>query len=248
MKIVAIGDMHAHPDYDNKRFEIIGEFAAEELATEPDGYVVQIGDWADCVAFNTHGTKLEMEGTRWVEDIEVTRDSLDKFMRPFYRRKRKMPKRVLIMGNHEKRADRYVTENPHLEGIVGSHQLGFEDFGFKVQPFNRPLDIGGFKFVHHMMGQSPRPIRVNSPSNGFIKRGSSYVTGHTHIAGHWRHNFEDRTVHGIDLGCAIHKNMGHQENWSCQSAHKYDRGVWVFDNVENGDADIRYVRLETLGA
>ena len=248
MKIVAIGDMHAHPDYDNKRFEVIGEFAAEELAHVDDGYVVQIGDWADCVAFNTHGSRIEMEGARWLEDIECTKDSIEKFMRPFYRRKRKMPKRVMCKGNHEVRVDRYVSENPHLEGVIGSHQLGFEDYGFKVQPFNRAIDIGGFKFVHHLLGQSPRPIKVNSPSNGFIKRGCSYVVGHTHIAGHFQHNFEDRTIHGIDLGCTIHKDMGHQENWSCQTAHKYDRGIWVFDNVQDGDADIKYVRLETLGA
>ena len=247
MKIIGIGDMHATPGFDNKRFDVIGEWAAEELHGVEDAYVVQIGDWADCVGFNTHGTKIEMEGARWKEDIEVTQDSLARFMAPFYRRKKKLPRRYITMGNHEYRVDRYVKENPHLHGVLGSFQLGFQDFGFEVVPFDRGLNLGGMNFVHHLKGQSPRPVRVNSPASGFIKRGRTWVTGHTHIAGHWQHNFEDRTVHGIDLGCAIHKDMGYQQNWSCQSAHRYDRCVWVFDNVENGDFDVKCIRLETLG-
>lgn len=246
-KIVVVGDTHAHPDYDNNRFDVLGEFAADELAGVDDGHFVQIGDWADCVAFNAHGSKIEMEGSRWQDDINVTQDALERFMAPFRRRKRKFPTRYITMGNHEHRVDRYVHNNPELEGIVGSFQLGFEDHGFNVIPFKRTLTIEGVNFAHCLFGQTPHPIKVNSPSNGFIKRGRSWVVGHTHIAGHWRHNFEDRTVHGIDLGCATHKSMGHQENWSCQSAHKYDRGVWVFENVKNGDFDARYVRLETLG-
>jgi len=247
MKIVAIGDTHAHPAYDNKRFDVLGEFAAEELHSVDDGYVVQIGDWSDCVSFNMHGTKIEMEGARWKEDIDCTRDSLDRFMAPFYRRKRKLPRRIITQGNHEYRADRYVADHPHLQGIVGAHQLGFADFGFEVVPYKRAFTLGGMNFVHCLFGQTPRPVAVHSPSNGFVKRGRTWVTGHTHIAGHWQHNFEDRTVHGIDLGCAIHKNMGHQENWSNQSAHKYDRCVWVFDNVKDGDFDVRRVRLDSLG-
>jgi len=247
MKIVAVGDTHAHPGYDNKRFDVIGEFAAEELCGVEDGVFLQSGDWSDCVGFNTHGSKIEMEGTRWLDDIDCTQDSLDRFMVPFHRRKRKLPRRIITKGNHEHRADRYVSENPHLKGVVGSHQLGYEKFGFEVVPFNRGIEVGGVNFIHHLLGQSPRPVRVNSPSSGFIKRGRSWVVGHTHVAGHYQHSFEDRRIHGIDLGCAIHKDMGHQENWSCQTAHMYDRCIWVFDNVENGDFDVKCVRLETLG-
>lgn len=246
-KIVALGDAHAHPDYDNKRFDVIGEFVASELAGVEDGHFVQIGDWADCSAFNMHGSKIEMEGRRWPQDIDATRDSLMRFIAPWGRRKRKLPKFWLTKGNHGARVDKYIANHPELEGSIGFDELGFEDYGFKVVDFRRVLTIAGVNFTHCLFGQSPSPIKINSPASGFKALGATYVVGHTHIAGYFRHSFVDRTIHGIDLGCAIHKDMGHQENWSCQSAHRYDRGIWVFENVKNGDMDVRYVRLETLG-
>lgn len=248
MKIIAIGDTHTVEGYDNYRFSVLGEFAAEELHGVEDAHVVQIGDWSDVIGFNRHGKKIEMEGARWKGDIDATHDALDRFMEPFYRRKKRLPQRWITLGNHENRVDEYVADHPSLQGTIGSWQLGFEKFGFNVIPFRRTLTLNGVNFVHHLSGQSRIVPKVNSPSNGFKARGVSWVVGHSHIAMHHRHNFEDgRTVHGIDLGCAIHKNMGHQENWSCQTAYKYDRGVWVFDNVRDGDFDVKYVRLETLG-
>ena len=91
LKIVAIGDMHAHPDYDLKRFEAVGEFCAEQ---QPD-IIVQIGDWSDVSSLNRHGTKLEREGSRWKYDKQVTQDSLAAFNRPIQRRKRKMPHKII---------------------------------------------------------------------------------------------------------------------------------------------------------
>ena len=243
MKIVVIGDTHAHPDYDNKRFTALGQFVAEE---QPD-YVVQIGDWADMTSFNSHGTKLEHEGTRWKYDVEVTQDSLAAFNRPILRRKRKLPHRVLTLGNHEHRINRWLAENPKAVGHVDVQMLGFERHGWDVFPFGREAEIGGFDFVHHLGSQTGRAAAITSPSNGIKSVGKSTVVGHSHIASHTRVAYKDRYIHGIDLGCAIHKNMGHTENWSHPTAHKYRRCVWVFDNVVNGDADFRTVRLSTLG-
>ena len=107
-KIVCIGDTHAHPDYDNKRFQVLGQFCAEE---QPD-YIVQIGDWSDMTSFNSHGTKLEHEGTRWKYDVEVTLDSLHEFEKPIRRRKRKMPRKVITLGNHEHRINRWPQREP----------------------------------------------------------------------------------------------------------------------------------------
>ena len=247
MKIVAIGDCHATPGYDNKRFEAMGEFAAEELSGVDDAYIVQIGDWSDCVAFNEHGTKLEMETVRWEEDKEVTLDSLDRFMDPFYRRKKKLPTRTIILGNHENRVTRWIEQNPRFQGAFNVNQLGFERFGFQVVPYMRTMLLGGIHFVHHLGSSNGTAAKISSPTNGIKSVGVTTVVGHTHTAGWFPVNYKDRKIHGLDLGCAIHKDMGYQENWSCPTAHKYDRCIWVFDNVKNGDFDFRMVRLESLG-
>ena len=75
----------------------------------------------------------------------------------------------------------------------------------------------------------------------------SYIVGHTHVAGWFPVYYKDRTVNGLDVGCATHPLMGPQEGWSKQTAHKYRRCVWVLENVKNGDFDFRQIRLETLG-
>jgi hypothetical protein len=42
--------------------------------------------------------------------------------------------------------------------------------------------------------------------------------------------------------------MGIGESWSNPTAYTYWRGVWVLDNVNNGDADISMIRAESIGA
>jgi hypothetical protein len=243
MKIVAIGDLHCHPLFDLKRFSVLGQFCAEE---QPD-YIVQIGDWSDVTSLNSHGTKLELEGARWREDVECTRESLFMFMDPIQRRKKKMPQRVITLGNHEQRVNRWIAQEPRFEGTMSVDDLGFERFGFQVFPFGREAEVAGFDFVHHLGSSTGRAAAITSPSNGIKAVGKSTVVGHTHIAHHVPVPYKDRTVHGLDLGCAIHKDMGHSESWSHPTAHKYRRCVWVLDNAADGDADFREVRLSSLG-
>lgn len=246
-KIIVIGDTHAHPHYDNKRFTAMGEFAAEELSTVDDGVVVQIGDWADCTAFNSHGSKLEMEGARWRDDVHSSKDALARFMAPFYRRKRKLPRRYVTLGNHEQRINRWVAQEPQFEGMLSTDDLGFKEYGFETIPFGTDLVIDGLHFVHHLGSMTGRAAAISSPSNGVRSMGVSYIVGHSHVAGWFPVYYKDRTVQGFDVGCATHKDMGPQEGWSKQTAHKYRRCIWVFENVKDGDFDFRHIRLETLG-
>jgi len=249
MKIVVVGDLHFHPGYDNKRADAIGEFAAEELQGAGDeGFLVLMGDVSDCIAFNDHGTKLELEGARWKEDIEATQDGLDRLMRPFLRRKRKLPHRIVTLGNHENRVNRWIAQEPRFEGMMSIDDLGFTEHGFQTFPYGKMVNLGGVNFVHNLGTQTGRAAQVTSPTNGIKSIGVSTVVGHSHKAAYVPVPFRDRYIHGIDSGCAIHKDMGFGEGWSHQTAHVYRRCVWVLDNVKEGDFDFRQVRLETLGA
>jgi predicted phosphodiesterase len=243
MKIVVIGDLHAHPDYDIERFDVLGRFCAEQ---QPD-VIVQMGDWADMPSINRHANKWELESRRYSEDVEITQDSLAAFDRPIARRKRKKPRKVFLEGNHENFITRVTTEEPKWRGQVGIEDLGFERFGWERYEYRRRAEIAGFHFVHHLGSQTGRASRVSSPTNGFKSLGVSTVVGHTHTYYRSPLPFLDRRVWGIDVGCCIHKDMGYQENWSCDTEYKYWRGVWIFDNARDGDADFTEVRAETLG-
>lgn len=248
MKAVVVGDLHFHPGYDNKRATEIGEFAAEELQSAGDeGFLILMGDVADCVAFNEHGSKLELEGSRWKDDIEACKDGLNRLMRPFQRRKRKLPHRIVTLGNHENRVNRWIAQEPRFEGMMAIDDLGFSQFGFQTFPYGKMVQIGGTNFVHNLGTQSSRAAQITSPTNGIKSIGVSTVVGHSHKFSHTPVPFRDRYVHGIDVGCAIHKDMGFGEGWSHQTAHLYRRCVWVLDNMKGGDFDHRSVRLETLG-
>jgi len=248
MRIVVVGDLHFHPLYDNKRADAIGEFAAEELQTCGDeGFLVLMGDVADCVAFNQHGSKLELEGARWKEDIEVCKDGLDRIMSPFYRRKKKLPHRIVTLGNHENRINKFIAQEPRFQGMMSVQDLGFADFGFAAFPYGKMVQIGGINFVHNLGSQTGRATAITSPTNGVKAIGVSTVVGHSHKVSYTPVPFRDRYFHGIDSGCAIHRDMGFGEGWSHQTAHLYRRCVWVLDNVNDGDFDFRQVRLETLG-
>lgn len=243
MKIVVIGDLHAHPDYDLKRFEEAGRLVAQE---QPD-VVVQIGDWADMCSINSHGSKLELESRRLREDIEVTRESLALFDDPIRKRKKKLPRKVLTKGNHEFFIDRLVAQHPNLQSSVSVEQLGFSEFGWEVHEYRRAVEIAGFHFVHHLGSQTGRAARVDSPSNGVRAMGVSTVVGHSHTYARVPVPYKHRRIWGLDVGCLIHKDMGYFEHWSCDTAYKYWRGVVILNNAAHGDADISEIRAETLG-
>ncbi len=248
MKAVVVGDLHFHPGYDNKRAGVIGEFAAEELQSAGDeGYLILMGDVGDCVAFNDHGSKLELEGSRWKADCEVTRDGLESIMAPFYRRKRKLPHRIVTLGNHENRVNRWLAQEPRFEGMMSVEDLGFKEAGFTAFPYGQMVNVGGVNFVHHLGTQTGRAAQITSPTNGIKSIGVSTVVGHSHKASYTPVPYRDRYIHGIDTGCAIHKDMGFDEGWSHQTAHLYRRCIWVLDNIHDGDFDFRQVRLDTLG-
>jgi len=247
-RAVVLGDMHAHPDFDIKRFRVAGEWAAAQNPT----HVISIGDFSDCSALNTHGTLLEDGSREILDDVEVTRQALSEFMAPFYRRKKKLPKFVITLGNHEWRFERFLKDNPKVRGLIGKHLLGFEAFGWEQYDFKRSFNLEGWKFVHHLGTQNGSAAKVNSPTNGAKSVGRSCVVGHSHVHSLIEHPFEDDSgkgyyIHGLDVGCLIHKDMGYMEHWSCDTAFKYWRGIHLIDNMQNGDGDISWVRASTLG-
>lgn len=243
MKIVCIGDLHAHPDYNNKRFTACGEVIAEE---QPD-FVAIIGDVSDVVSLLEHGTKMEMEARRWKDDIECTNDALSMLMSPIRKRKKRLPHIFVTGGNHEHRIRKWVSENPKFETMMDVEDLGFAKHGIRYHEYKRYVEVGGFHFVHCIGGKGKMPVALNGMAGGYRRQGVSIVQGHTHTYTHHTEYNRGKRIHGIDLGCFIHKDMGAQETWSNPTEYTYWRGLHVFDNVARGDADFRTIRAETLG-
>ena len=120
MNLLIIGDPHAHPDYDNKRFTSLGKFIAKE---KPDA-VVCIGDMADMPSLSSYdkGTK-GFEGRRYYRDVNAVLDAQDKLFAPIRKAKKYKPKMYMCLGNHEDRITRAVNSSPELEGAIGLDDL-----------------------------------------------------------------------------------------------------------------------------
>ena len=77
--LLVIGDPHAHPDYDNKRFTDLGRFIVK---SRPD-IVVCIGDMADMPSLSMYdkGTK-GFEGKRYKKAVAAVIDAQEKMFAP----------------------------------------------------------------------------------------------------------------------------------------------------------------------
>jgi hypothetical protein len=230
MKVAFVGDTHADPNHDKhlRRFTDMGEY----LAPEDCDVVCQVGDWYDMPSITDHRGRLEGEGDRYNLDIEVGNQALNQFMRPFRKRKKRMPHFIFLVGNHEYRIERYVQQNPRMAGSIGLHDMDFDKWGWEVIPFGRFTNIGGFYATHHILGKAGRAVAL-APT--FTKRGVSMVVGHTHEAKHIKLPRQTGYTHGLDVGCMTRKGYAASEDWSAPNEHSTWRGLHIMDGVANGD-------------
>ena len=81
------------------------------------------------------------------------------------------------MGNHEKRLDRFIEENPVLDGSFDLKPF-IESQGWSVHKMNEPVWIHDICFSHYMENaMSGRPVG-GSMENKLNKFPHSFVHGH----------------------------------------------------------------------
>ena len=230
LKVAFIGDTHADPNHDRtlKRFTHLGRF----LAPEDCDIICQVGDWFDMPSITEHRGRLEREGDRYALDIEVGNQALSQFVAPFYKRKRKLPHFVFLVGNHEYRIERYVQQYPALAGKVGLHDFAFSKYNWETVPFGRYRNIGGFYCTHHILGKTGRAVSLGPT---FTKRGVSMVVGHSHELHHITLPRQDGYTHALDVGAMTRKDYASAEDWSAPNAHATWRGIHIMEGVANGD-------------
>jgi hypothetical protein len=110
---LVIGDPHAHPDHHNKRFEWLGKLIND---VKPD-VVVNMGDHFDLASLSSYDKgKASFISRNYERDIESGLDAHDKMWQPIRKSKKKMPKRVVLEGNHEHRIKKALEKDPELGG------------------------------------------------------------------------------------------------------------------------------------
>lgn len=240
--ILIIPDAHAHPDYDNERFSLIGK----AIVTLKPEVVVCLGDFADMPSLSSYDRgKASFEGKRYWKDIECTKEAYKLMMAPLREyqeslraahRPRYNPRLVMVMGNHEERINTASNANPQLHGTFGMFDLPWyqRGEGWEVAPFNEYAFVEGINFVHHVPMRNGKGLSSKHLAYAIAsKTHVSTVVGHSHLLDYYELARPDGSrFFGLSAGCFGHPN--HDEGWSRGTDQEWWRGLTLLRGVENG--------------
>lgn len=234
-KHLVIPDTQVKPGVATHHLEWIGNYCAEK---HPD-VIVQIGDFADMKALSSWDKgKKSAENARYAADIEAARDALGRLTRPIRaemkrQRGRWKPRLVLTLGNHEDRITRFVEANPELEGKLSIGDLGYEEHGFEVFPYLKPVVIDGVAYAHYFTsGPMGRPV---ASAKALVKKyHQSCTMGHVQGTDFYSNDYhaDGRQIIGLFAGtCYLHDEpyLGPQQNSQRRQIvvkHEVNRGVY----------------------
>ncbi len=244
VKHLFIPDVQAKPGVSMKHLEWIGKFIVDK---KPD-VIVNIGDFADMPSLSSYDKgKKSFEGRRYKKDIEATRKAMDILLGPLreYNKRRTKnryePRMILTLGNHEERIARACESSPELDGVIGYHDLPYEDW--EVYDFLEPVFVDGVCYCHYMANpMSGRPYGGQAAT--VLKNvGHSFIVGHAQkLEVATRHLVTGQQQWGIVAGaCYLH-----QENYKGYQGNHHWRGVIMAHRVKKGSFDPMFISLDYL--
>jgi hypothetical protein len=243
-----IGDPHARPGYDLLHANHIGHLIAD---LRPD-VVVNLGDCADMESLSSYdkGSRGAV-GRTYRADVAAATEFNDRLFQLIRGKKKKLPRRVILIGNHEQRIDRALDATPELVGSIGYPDLQYEKYYQDVVYYDGgtpgTIKLDGVNYAHYSLtGISGRPIGGEHLAYSLVvKNFESFVVGHSHTLDYCRRNAPDgRPILGLGAGCSFPYHM----DWAGAANHMYWRGVIIARNVTDGVFDPQFVSLAALKA
>jgi hypothetical protein len=239
---LVIPDSHAHPAYNNRRYDLLGQLVAE---LKPD-VIVDIGDWWDMPSLCTYDKgKRGFENNRYSKDIAAGVEAQDRLLNPLRKLKRKTPRKIRCLGNHEHRINRVLDLDPILDGTISTRDFQSKEYGFEEYPFLDIVEVDGIQYSHYFAsGVMGRPIGgVNLGAAILSKQLNSATQGHSHLFDHAvRVRGNGQRLHG--LSCGVFQD--YVPPFARASARYWSSGVVIKRGVENGDYDLEWVSMRRL--
>lgn len=243
---LVIPDLHAHPDHNNDRALWIGELIHD---LRPD-MVIDLGDSADMPSLSDHDKGLRAFNNRsYQADIAAYLDLQDKLWHRVRRSRKRLPRAIRLIGNHEERIDRFIDRVPELEGTVSYSDLDLERHYDDVVYYDGrtpgTIEVDGVVYAHFFTsGVMGRPISGEHPGFSLLtKQFVSCTQGHTHVFDYCVRTVQDGSkIHGLIAGCAIDYKM----HWPGETQKLWTTGVAIKHGVEGGQYDLEWVSLDRL--
>ena len=218
---------------------------------KPD-VVVNMGDFADMPSLSTHdkaGSKY-FEGKRYTKDVEVVHEAMRMLLKPLKEEQERLkrnkekqykPRMVMLLGNHENRINRAVNNNPMLEGLISTKDLGYEK-DWEVHEFLHPVFISSVGFNHYWpVGALGRP--ASSAAAIVSKLHMSCIAGHMQgkqIA--YGKRADGKPICAIIAGSYYQ----HDEDYMDRLSNSHWRGLVVLNEVQDGCFDEMFLSMDYL--
>jgi len=239
-------DPHAHYLHNNDRALWAGKLIAD---IKPD-VVINMGDTFDMPSLSGFDKgKKQFQGRTYAQDVKAGVDFNEKLWHEMRVRKRKMPRRVFLHGNHEQRIERAINTQPELEGAIGYRDLQLERYYDEVVHYQGDtpglITIDGIAYAHYFVsGIMGRAIGGEHPAHALLqKKHISCTQGHTHVFEYCIDTRADgRKISGLVAGVY----QDYASDWAGVVNALWDRGVIIKENVEDGQYDIRWIGIQNL--
>jgi hypothetical protein len=247
-KILGIPDPHAKPGTHNKRADYLSNLIIDE---RPD-IVVNMGDGADMESLASYDKgKRSFYGKSYKGDIDAHLDFQSRMWDKVRARKKKLPDRYFLIGNHEYRIERALDLSPELEGTIGYKDLDLDTYYNEVIDYTGQTPgikiIEGIAFAHYFTsGLKGLPIGGEHAAYTLLsKNWKSSVQGHSHLLDYCiRTDTEGNKLHG--LVCGVYQD--YDAPWAGNINNLWWRGCVILDNAEDGQYDLRCISMKSLEA
>jgi hypothetical protein len=241
-----VTDAHAHPDYNNRRADLVGRLIAD---IKPD-VVINGGDqWCMPSLSSFDKGKMVFEGRAIKADIDAGLEFSDRMWHPMKKTKRRMPERHFLIGNHENRIPKVVNDQREFNGWLGLKDLDLDRYYDNVVEYNGNtpgvLNVDGIHYAHFFVsGVMGRPIGGEHPATSLLtKEFVSCSCGHIHVKD-WseRTTVAGKKIYGLLGGCFIDYHVG----WAGEVNKLWSSGVSIKRSVEDGQYDLQWISLAAL--
>jgi hypothetical protein len=243
---VVVPDPHAHFQHNNDRAIWLGHLIND---VKPDVVVVG-GDLADMPSLSSYDRgKKSFQGRSYYADISAAHDFNERVWGIVKKAKRRLPKRYILIGNHERRIDKTIDLQPELEGTISMRDLGYERYYDEIVPYNGRdpgvINIDGINYAHFFIsGVMGKPIGGNRPASAILsKRHESCTAFDLHLLDYAVDNaVAGRKIQGLVAGCF----QDYHSDWAGNANTLWWRGLLVKRNVEAGNYDPEFISIENL--
>lgn len=238
--IFVIGDTQCKQGVDLTYMSWVGHYIARK---KPD-VIVHIGDNWDLAALSSYDKgQLSAEGKRLHLDIQAGTKGMELIDAEIAKIKGYKPRKIITFGNHEHRADRFVQENPELEGLIGTEILAESIPTWEVHPFLKPVEVHGIYFQHFVANPMSGKPYGGTVQNILKNTGNSFVMGHKQVLDiALRPTLDGRHQIGVIVGACYM----HDEGYKGWQGNNHFRGCVMLTEVRDGYALPSPVSLEYM--